>query len=337
MSKSLRTYFINNIDKGVFTASELFYSLSSKYPNLTITKLTFISEKPYKQNNNTSNNSKPLSGFNDTTSHPFLTDFLFKEAIPLTSNSSEKIINQENNEEISFFEKAIDLIVTLESIEDKSKIYIYNDKFKSLQTSSSNSIKKDQGKEKIEVELWIENSEVSNFENLRILLSKNQIGYIKEKKTELNEINSKKKDLKIISLEKKFQNSSLSVIQFDIGILKEPNSFISYFSSEKLKRGIFELGNARPDIDFYFHAKDDSNSQKLFLIIKIIDKIEWKLEFSYKFCHSFRFEPIKDSDEVWIYISLILPPRFYLNETEYYQYENPFLRHSWTRTHNIIF
>ena len=128
----------------------------------------------------------------------------------------------------------------------------------------------------------------------------------------------------------------MSVIQFDIGILKEPNSFISYFSSEKLKRGIFELGNARPDIDFYFHAKDDSNSQKLFLIIKIIDKLEWKLEFSYKFCHSFRFEPIKDSDEVWIYISLILPPRFYLNETEYYQYENPFLRHSWTRTHNFI-
>lgn len=334
MSKTLKLFYINNVEKGSMSAYELYSSIKNSVtgvPNFNLTKLTLIDEKPSFANQ-TDTKKEPEAEFNNINNHPFLKEYLFADALPLVFNEESNNIPQEG----VFFEKSISLIMELHENQDKKKLTSLRDKLQEMRPK----IKKQDpfSKEKIECEAWINREEGEKVENQKIYLTKNQHCYLKEKKEIIQEEKKsdfdKRKELKILNLEKKFENSKVKIKSFELGVLVKPNIYNPYFDTNKINYSLKNLDYLEPEMEFCFHAKNDSNSQKLFIICRLFGKLEWKIEFSYKFCNAFRFETI-DEDEVNLYISFIIPPRFFLYEVEDHEYENPFLREKWERVENF--
>lgn len=61
------------------------------------------------------------------------------------------------------------------------------------------------------------------------------------------------------------------------------------------------------DIEFGFDAEEQGSSHKIFIIVRFLERIEWKIEFSFKFCQAMRIETNKD--KIHIYASLIVQPK----------------------------
>lgn len=365
--RTLKTCFLNNLEKDSLTAQEIYQSLSSSIP-LNIIKVSF---KDRIDNQSRSNGVygykiKTEPGYNDVTTHEFLNNFIFKDRQPIIFERPEEgqvIEIGAEERELQDLQNFISMLMssyTYKANNETKKLYSLKEtiaKIKGPPKNMSSGLSSFKEKEKnVELELWASEFEAQKFHNSKHFISNNYPIFLnfntkesnkeqtntnnennKEKKDE--NLNDKKKELKIIGLNKQFERENVTLFDLDFGeLLPNENTFSSFFSFSLLKAAWKELNI--PGVDdmipelFYFKL-EKSKSQKLFIIIPLIYSYELKIEFSYKFCKEVFFER-ENEDFINLYVNLLIPPRIYLQNPNKSQYEAPNLRLSWPRVHNFF-
>ena len=360
--KTFKTCFINNIEKGTLTAREIFMNVVSK-TSLNIIKISLKDEVDNQMKSYPGYGIKPEPGYNLTDSHPFLKDYIFKKKIPIkfeeSKNENQEVISEEEKDlpEIHAFIEFFMNSYIYKVIGDTKKLYSLKEnlnKIKSVQNKQvNNNLSTFKDKEKVDVELWVSKEEEAEFHNTKLFFKENQNvpvylnfgnrnNFNEQKLEEITDAmskNDKKKEIKIIGLNKQFQRIRVLVEDLDFGeLVPNSNTFKSFFSLKTLKSAWKELnipGTEEIAAEFFYSGKEQSKSQKLFIVIPMFYGFELKIEFSYKFCKSILFD--RENEEfINLYANLLIPPRIYLQNPNKAQYEASFLRLSWPRVHNFF-
>lgn len=359
-----RTYkkcFINNIEKGSIVPREVFNYLTNKTP-LKIIKVSFRDEVDNQQKFSSNYKIQSEPGYNDILSHPFLSDYIFKERVPILSDiksKDERIeVFSEEEKDLNEIKAFIDFFMgsyIREFLNETTKLYSLKEDLEKIKGKKNNNKSLSTFKEKernVEIELWASEAEENEYENKKIFFpnNSNTPAYIKfkvqnttnsnnnSKNEDMIQLNKKLQELKIIGLNKQFEKTQVSLEDLDFGeFLPNKNTFMSFFSLKTLKTAWRAMDIPIESIipEFYYSSQEKTKSQKLFLIISLLAGYEMKIEFSYKFCKEIVFDREND-DYINLYANLLIPPRISIQNPNKAQYEAPYLRMSWPRVHNFF-
>lgn len=374
--RTLKTCFLNNLEKDSLTAQEIYQGLSSAIP-LNIIKVSFKDRIDSQSRPSGAHGYKIKTepGYNDVTTHEFLNNFIFKDRQPIFFEKPEEgqVI------EIGSEERELQDLQNFISMLMSSYIYKANNETKKLYSLKEN-IAKIKGppknmnsglssfkeKEKnVELELWASEFEVQKFHNSKhYFLSNNYPVFLnfntkennkdqnnsnsfangnnnpennKEKKEE--NLNEKKNELKIIGLNKQFEREKIILFDLDFGeLLPNGNTFSSFFSLNLLKASWKELNIPGVDdiVPELFYFKLEKSKSQKLFIII---PLIYSYELKIEFSYKFCkevFFEYENEDFINTYINLLIPPRIYLQNPNKSQYEAPNLRLSWPRVHNFF-
>ena len=349
-SQSDRTYkigFVNNIEKGVATARDIYQSLIAK-TSLKIIKVSLKDEVDNQIKSSSGYLIKPEENYNNVLNHPFLKDYVFMERIPIVFEKQKdetiEVLSEEERElnEVQQFINFMMNSYVNKLKKETMKLYSSRDVIEKIKGPKKNNknMSTYKERERVEVEMWASEKEEEELENTKVFINGNP-GFLKfaskqpnfkddankeEAKKEENNKKEKRKELKIVGLNKQFERTIVKLDDLDFGeLLPENETFSSFFSFRTLKAAWNELNvPGTEDIipEFYYSSREQTKSQKLFLIIPLFYGYEMKIEFSYKFCKEVIFDQ-ENEDYINLYARLLIPPRIYLQNPNKAQYEAP--------------
>lgn len=201
-SKSIQSFYLDKLDDKSLTAFEIYTALIEALTPHPILKVSFSdSFKPQQQ----VQSLRPEVGFNVIDSHPFLSTFIFKDAVTLRKKKQ----GEEKKDDGRRGEEADGLALDKESgiLEDFMKFIVGVNKGVneiSIGLWGKGKRKVEEGKLNANCEAWMEDREFLELKNEKVRINRTSTGVIRARKEKEDAIERKK--IKIASLHKKFRN-----------------------------------------------------------------------------------------------------------------------------------